>query len=82
MDNFSDLNLTNDEIDKAIKMADTDGDGKISFEEYKATLTKKGISYYTKSLVKTNLFYANFTNTPRDLLFKLILTKLILAKLV
>ena len=53
MDNFSDLNLTNDEIDKAIKMADTDGDGKISFEEYKATLTKKGISFYTKSLVKT-----------------------------
>ena len=48
MNNFCDLNLTNDEIDKAIKMADTDGDGKISFEEYKATLTKKGISYYTK----------------------------------
>jgi hypothetical protein len=69
MNNFSDLNLTNDEIDKAIKMADTDGDGKISFEEYKATLTKKGISYYTKSLVKTNLFYANFTNMPRDFPF-------------
>ena len=69
MNNFSDLNLTNDEIDKAIKMADTDGDGKISFEEYKATLTKKGISYYTKSLVKTNLFYANFTNMHRDFPF-------------
>ena len=50
MNNLTDLNLTNDEIDKAIKMADTDCDGKISFEEYKATMTKKGISYYISLL--------------------------------
>ena len=50
MNDFTDLNLTNEEIDMAIKMADTDGDGKISFDEYKATITKKGISYYIPSL--------------------------------